>query len=371
MLKKNYIKTIISCLLTLSPIAFGLAVWDKLPEVMPTHWGISGEADGFSSRTFAVFVFPIILLALNLLCIITGAFDKKNRHTKANNIRYFLVPCISVFTGAMTYSAAFEKTWNFFAVIPLILGLLFAIMGNLMPKVRQNSTLGFKFKWTLQSEDNWNATHRFGGKVMVIAGLLVMLTAFLPTVTMLITTLIVLLSALIISVVYSYLYFKKELKNGKADFNLINPKGNKIGLIITLIIVPLILIGIAFVMFTGNITITYADDSFTVDSNYYDPLTINYLDIDTVEVYENVEIGDKEFGFNSAKLSIGKFKNDQLGSHTRYTYNNCDTFVVIISDGKTLVINDKDDDSTREIYLKILGELQADSGFLEGEGDEI
>ncbi|MBQ2266539.1 MAG: SdpI family protein, partial [Clostridia bacterium] len=238
MLKKNWLKILISSLVTLSPIAFGLAVWNKLPETMSTHWGISGEADGFSSRTFAVFGLPLILLALNFICIVTSFFDKKNRGTKVHNMIYYIIPVISLFTNAMVYSAAFEKTWDFAAIIPLVLGLLFAVMGNLMPKIRQNSTLGIKVKWTLQSEENWNATHRFGGKVMVIAGLMVMLTAFLPVVPMFFTTMAIILIAVFATMLYSYLYYKKEVKNGKTDFNHICPKFNKVGKIISLIVVP-------------------------------------------------------------------------------------------------------------------------------------
>ena len=113
MLKKNWLKILISSLVTLSPIAFGLAVWNKLPETMSTHWGISGEADGFSSRTFAVLGLPLILLALNFICIVTSFFDKKNQGTKAHNMIYYIVPGISLFTNAMVYSTAFEKNWNF------------------------------------------------------------------------------------------------------------------------------------------------------------------------------------------------------------------------------------------------------------------
>ena len=110
-------------------------------------------------------------------------------------------------------------------------------------------------------------------------------------------------------------------------------------------------------MFTGSISISYTDTGFTVDSEYYDSLTINYDDIEEIEVKENIEIGVKEFAFNSAKLSLGKFTNNEFGSHTRYTYNACKTVVVMKIDGKTLVINDKDDDTTREIYLKISSEM--------------
>ena len=209
MLKKNWLKILISSLITLSPIAFGLIMWNKLPETMSTHWGVSGEADGFSSRGFAVFGLPLILLALNFICITTSFLDKRNRGTKAQNMIYYIVPGISLFTNAMVYSAAFEKTWNFIAIVPILLGLLFAVMGNLMPKIRQNSTLGIKLIWTLQSEENWNATHRFAGKVWVIGGLLLMASSLLPY-SILPWAMIALLVVFIgLPVLYSYRFYRK------------------------------------------------------------------------------------------------------------------------------------------------------------------
>ena len=357
MIKNNWRKILISCLLTLSPIIFGLIVWDKLPETMPTHWGIDGNADDMSSRTAAVFTLPLILLVLNFICIITSNFDKRNKGTKVQNISYFLVPCISIFTSAIMYSSAFDKSWEFVALIPVFLGVLFTVMGNLMPKVRRNSTMGFKYKWTLQSEENWNATHRFGGKVMVIAGLLIILTAFFPIIPMFITAMTILLTAIIITAVYSYLYYKKEVKNGKTDFEFINPKAHKIGKIIALIVVPVILIGVAIVMFTGSITVKYNEKNFTVDSTYYEELTVDYDSIDSIETKKDVSIGVKTFGFNSAKLSLGKFKNDEFGNHTRYTYNSCDTVVVIKNGDKILVINGKTEKETMDICFKIQSKI--------------
>ena len=79
MLKKNWLKILISCLITLSPIAFGLIMWNKLPEVMATHWGADGTADGMSSRGFAVFGLPTILLLLNIFAIFISSLDKKNK----------------------------------------------------------------------------------------------------------------------------------------------------------------------------------------------------------------------------------------------------------------------------------------------------
>lgn len=364
MIKKNIFKIIFSSLFTLSPIAFGLALWDKLPTVMATHWGVNGEADGFSSRTFTVFGLPIILFVLNLVCFFITSLDTKNKHQnkKALNMIFFIMPIISIFASSVIYAVAFGKTFDLSIAFPILLGLLFIIMGNLMPKVRQNNTLGFKFKWTLQSEENWNATHRFGGKIMVLAGFLMLFTMLLPAAAMMITAFAIILVSLISVVIYSYRYCLIELENEDTEFEPIyNKKSYFIAGIISAILVLVILGSTTYVMFSGDVTVTYTDDGFTVDSDYSDPLSLNFTDIKDVDFYDEMEVGDKVMGFNGATISVGKFKNKALGEHTRYTYNNCSAAVVIESNGKLLVINAKTTEATKEIYERISSKLHTDT----------
>ncbi len=57
-------------------------------------------------------------------------------------------------------------------LIMLILGFMMIMIGNYIPTVRQNNTLGIKLPWTLKNEKCWNLTHRFAGKLYVIGGLI-------------------------------------------------------------------------------------------------------------------------------------------------------------------------------------------------------
>ena len=79
MMKKNKTQIIVSSIVTILPMVAGLFMWNILPDRMTTHWGMSGEADGFSSKAFAVFVLPLILLATHWLCIFFTLRDPKNK----------------------------------------------------------------------------------------------------------------------------------------------------------------------------------------------------------------------------------------------------------------------------------------------------
>ena len=108
----------------------------------------------------------------------------------------------------------------------------------------------------------------------------------------------------------------------------------------------------------GDVTCTFGETALTVDSIYYDAATVAYEDITSVGYAEDMAVGSRTFGFASARLSMGSFQNEELGSHTRYTYNNCGDCVVIRVEEKILVINAKTPEATQEIYNTLLGKIK-------------
>ena len=219
MIKNNKWKLTLSSILILLPILLGLIFWNELPEQMTTHWGADGNADGWSSRSFAVFGLPLIILALHWLCVFFTVKDPKNKNQnkKVFGMVLWICPVLSFFASGMIYAGALGKEFDIEVITLLFIGLMFVILGNYLPKCKQNYTIGIKVKWALANEENWNATHRLGGKVWVIGGLLLMACVFLPD-TIVPWALIIILPVLaVIPVVYSYLYFKKQTNTEKDD----------------------------------------------------------------------------------------------------------------------------------------------------------
>ena len=77
MIKKNLKVLIITSIVILLPILAGLILWNQLPEQIPTHWNAAGEIDGWSSKPFAIFGLPAIMLAAQWLCVLGTAADPK------------------------------------------------------------------------------------------------------------------------------------------------------------------------------------------------------------------------------------------------------------------------------------------------------
>lgn len=212
MLKKNKGKLLLTSLVILLPIVFGLFVWDKLPEQMVTHWGADGTADGWNSRSIAVFAMPIFILAAHWFCIFFTSRDPKNKNqsNKVFGMVLWICPVVSLLANALVYATALGKELDlqFFTCIPI--GVMFVTIGNYLPKCRWNSTIGIKVKWALRNEENWNATHRLAGKIWVVGGVLIMLFAFLPEPTSMICLLILLTILALLPMGYSYYYYKTK-----------------------------------------------------------------------------------------------------------------------------------------------------------------
>ncbi|MBQ9993595.1 MAG: SdpI family protein [Clostridia bacterium] len=362
MIKKNKWNVIIASLVILLPIAAGLVMWDYLPDTMTTHWGAGGNADGFSSKAFAVFVPSCILFALYWLCIFVTSKDPKNegQSRKALGLVMWIMPLISIFVNAIMYLAAFGKLFNMQTLMFLMLGLMFLVLGNYLPKCKQNYTIGIKLPWTLASEDNWNKTHRLGGKLWVVCGLLMILCAFLPQAAAPYCIVAVIIVATLIPTLYSYALYKKEIGSGKTSeaLSAAEKKYFSLGAKICLPIIAVLLAVLAVIMFTGDINVSFGDTTLTIEASYYNDLTVEYAEIDSVEYRDGCDAGSKTFGFNSARLLLGTFENDEFGTYTRYSYTKSDAGVIVTAGDKILVIGARDAAETKAIYDELLARTE-------------
>ncbi len=204
---------ILTGIVILLPVLAGVLLWNRLPERVPTHFNFSGEADGWSSRAFAVFGMPLILLAVHLLAAVVTAYDPKEQGVSEKIYRMILwiIPVLCVFVFSSLYLNALGYPHNMTGMAKIFTGLLFIIIGNYMPKVRQNMTVGIKIPWTLSDAENWNRTHRLAGRLYIIAGFLVIVTAFLsegPAMWILITSILI---CTLCPIIYSFLIYRNSL----------------------------------------------------------------------------------------------------------------------------------------------------------------
>ena len=353
MIRRNRKWLLLSSALCLLPGVVGLLLWDRLPGILSEFWSV-GEPT--PAGTILLVVLPPLLgLATQWLCVWITARDPKNkgRNEKPFRLVLWIVPVTVNFNAVLMYAPALGLRLGMGSLVAGTTGILFLVIGNYLPKCRQNHTIGIKLPWTFRSEENWNATHRFGGRVWVIGGLLCMVFALLPGMLSIWCTMAVIFAMVLLPVAYSYGYYRKQLSAGTLPEKSKGMTGSG-GVRGSLWFTGIIVAGVLILCFTGNVTVRYGDRDFTVAATYWQDLTVDYEKIDRLEYRESCKPGARTWGFGSPRLSLGTFQNGEFGTYTRYSYTGCPACVVLTVQGKTLVISGQDEMATREIYQSLL-----------------
>ena len=176
--KRRLLLTTAVCLL---PIVAGLALYSRLPEQIATHFDFNGTPNGYSSRAFAVLGLPGIMAGLNVLVQVLLCTDPKRRNIGGAmmGISAWIVPVTTLITSAVILGGALGADMQAERIIPAAVGVLFILIGNYLPKTKQNYSAGIKLPWTLNSEENWNRTHRLAGFLWVLGGVIFALASLL------------------------------------------------------------------------------------------------------------------------------------------------------------------------------------------------
>ena len=365
LIKRNKWHLIASSIVILLPMLLAFFGGSILPEELTIHWGIDGTADGFASPTVAFIVLPLILLAVHWLCVLITVLVDKDREQdpKITRVVLWIIPAVSLMSAGTILAVSLGYTANIFAMLMLLLGVMFIVIGNYMPKMKRSRTAGIKIKWTLANDENWHATHRFAGKVYVILGFLCLFCMPLPSKAVPFLCIGIILVGVLLPVIYSYRFYKKQLADGTATKESYNEGYRKIwgnskaAVIVTAILLPLVAILCAVMLFTGDVEATVGEDALTVKAAYSSDLVIRYEDIDAAEYREGRVDGERVYGVGSPRLLTGTFRNEEFGNYTRYTYTNDTAHLILTVDGKTVVISTGDAAKTQEIYQTILAKI--------------
>ena len=162
----------------------GVLLWNRLPETMATHFDFHNEPNGWSSRTFAVFGMPLVLLGLHWMCILLSGlpgFAKPEASPKLQRLLLLVIPAVSLLVTVLVYGYALGASFSIARIVWVFVGVIFAAVGNYLPKIRRNTLTGIRLPWTLMDDAVWNKTHRFSGPVWVLGGLLLIVCGLIGT----------------------------------------------------------------------------------------------------------------------------------------------------------------------------------------------
>ncbi|MBP8639910.1 MAG: SdpI family protein [Oscillospiraceae bacterium] len=209
---RNNVQIILSTIVCLVPIVLTLALYKKLPEQVPIHFDMNGVPDNYASKAIAGFLFPVLLAAFNVFVHFMMNSDpkKQNANKIIRLVGFWIFPVVSLITVPMTLFKGLNYDVPVVTICTAMIGLLFLIIGNYLPKSRQSYTVGIRLPWTLDNEENWNKTHRFGGFVWVLGGLVEIVSAFVRSYSI---QFAVIALVVILPIAYSYLLFRKQIKD--------------------------------------------------------------------------------------------------------------------------------------------------------------
>ena len=208
---------IIPLLLIVVSLIASVYFYLNFPERVPDHWNIKGEVDGYCSKGSGAFFLPIIYIGFYPLMLFIPMIDpKKERYEQFRKPYHMIKNSVIVFmTIIYFYTGLAGLGYHLFSIniiLSLGLGILFIVIGNYMGKVKSNWFCGIRTPWTLSNEEVWNKTHRLGGKVFVIMGLIMLSGMFLPVEIFFIIVIISAIFGSLIPVVYSYWLYRRITK---------------------------------------------------------------------------------------------------------------------------------------------------------------
>lgn len=194
--------------------AFAASVYGRLPAEVAVHFDVHGDPNGWGNRAFAAFVTPALMTLLAFMLPRMPLLDPRRANYEKFQGTYdlvidaviamLLVIHVAMLGVAIGWPVRMERLG------PVAVGLLFVVIGNVMPRARPNWWFGIRTPWTMSSDRVWERTHRVGGQLFVAGGLLLMVLAAIPPTLALPLIVGVVIAAVVIPLVYSYFIWKKE-----------------------------------------------------------------------------------------------------------------------------------------------------------------
>ena len=197
-----------------------IAIYPTVPDRVVSHWNAAGQADGYMSKFWGLFLIPLIMTGFVALFAVLPRIDphKKNyekfRDYYEGFILLFVLFLLAIQVQIILWSIGYQISPNL--IFPLLIGILFIYIGFLLGHAEQNWFVGIRTPWTLSSKTVWKKTHELGGKLFIIAGVISCAGIFFGEYALWFI-LVPALAVAVYTVAYSYIEFQKELKSQKKE----------------------------------------------------------------------------------------------------------------------------------------------------------
>jgi uncharacterized membrane protein len=173
---------LIAALLVLTAVLTA-GVYDRLPDPMPTHFGMSGRPNGWMPKAWGAWLVPVLNTAIAALIRFGARLlpEEWRRRLEASPVRVLCLITVGFLSAVhlLVVHAALSPAQTLGSEMWLLLGAFFVVLGQLLPRTRRNPFLGVRTTWTLTSDENWAQTHRMAGYAFTLGGAVVAVAGFL------------------------------------------------------------------------------------------------------------------------------------------------------------------------------------------------
>lgn len=208
------IKILILIIIIIS-FSIGIYLYPLAPDRMASHWNIQGEVDGYMGKFWGLFLMPIISLIMFLVFLLIPKIDPLKENIKKFK-KYFdrfilLIILFLFYTYTLTILWSADIKFNMSQLMTPVIGILFFYSGVLIEKSKRNWFVGIRTPWTLSNDKVWDKTHKLGGKLFKISGIIAVLGFIFPEFGFSLMLFPVILSSIYVFI-YSYFEYRKETK---------------------------------------------------------------------------------------------------------------------------------------------------------------
>lgn len=205
-------------ILCLLPLVYLAAIWNTVPEIVPVHYGIDGHADSMGHKTalwLPACMISFISIGVYFLLRNIKKVDPKRANAAStpnfDKLAAVMVLFMTALNLVIVIASARQNVKLLEVAMTPLMGLMFMFIGNYMYNIKPNYFAGIKVPWALASDYNWKKTHKLGGTLWFIGGLIITISSlFLSPAAGNIFMLVIVAVMAIIPIVYSYLIFRKE-----------------------------------------------------------------------------------------------------------------------------------------------------------------
>ncbi len=213
---KKLLLELIPLLLVLCTFIIAWYVYPILPNKIPSHWNAAGQVDSYSQKA-SIFVLPIIFLVVLILLFVLPILEVfRDNMLKIYTYYYWFKILFGVFFTVLFISTIlpnFGYNINVAKIVMLMIGILFTGLGIILPKLKRNFIFGIRTGWTLSNDKVWEKTHKVGGILFLILGIITIIISYLLALEVLFyifITLTILISVFL--VFYSYYLYRNIVK---------------------------------------------------------------------------------------------------------------------------------------------------------------